>query len=138
MKKSISILILSLVLLSGMHLSVANHICEGRNVATKVSFDEEKASCGMKSDFETDSKTPTFKKNCCHDEIADFVVDQQYQPTSLEFKKATFHLLSVFPIPTNTLLHTVANYQTLHTNALPPGNLLADELSLSRICVFRI
>lgn len=138
MKKTLSILIVSLVLLSGMHLSVANHICGGKNVATKVSFSEEKASCGMASDFETDTKTPTFKRNCCHDEIANFVVDQQYHPTSFEFKQTTFPVLSVFLSPTNTLLHTVANYQTFHTDALPPGNLLANDVSLSRVCVYLI
>jgi len=138
MKKVVSILILSLVLLSGMHLSVANHICGGMNVATKLSFDEEKASCGMKSDFETDTKTKTFTRDCCHDYISNFVVDNQYQPTSLEFKKTSFHLLNVFFIPASSLLHTTAYTKELHRNAIPPGNLLADEVSLSRICVYRI
>jgi len=138
MKKALSILIVSFVLLSGMHLSVANHICGGKNVATKVSFDEEKATCGMKRDTESPSKKPSFTRDCCHDYISDYIVDNQYQPTSFELNKTSFHLLSVFFIPVNTLLHTTTNTKDLNTSTIPPGYLSADEVSLAHICVYRI
>ena len=138
MKKALSILTIGFILLSGMHLSVANHICGGRNVATKLSFDEEKASCGMKSDLESPCSRPTFSRDCCHDHISDFIVDNQYQPTSFELKKIGFQLLHVFSVPIYTILHTHQNTQNLYTNVIPPGNLAANEVSLSSICVFRI
>lgn len=138
MKKTLSILILNLILLSGMHLSVANHICGGKNVAIKVSFDERKASCGMKSDRELDTKTSTLKQECCHNHISDFLVDNQYQPTTNELKKTFFHLLTVSFIPLKTLLDTTQHTQKPFTSVIPPGSLSANEVSLTRICVYLI
>lgn len=109
MKKVLSILIVALVLLSGMHLSLANHICGGKIVATKVSFDKEKASCGMANDFSTESNIATFKTNCCHDKISSFMVDNQYQPVSFELKKSFSHIISEFLIPANSLLLDIHN-----------------------------
>jgi hypothetical protein len=139
MKKIFSILIASIILLSGMHLSVANHFCESKNVATKVSFDGEKATCGMEKKETTNHPLyPIIASNCCHDDLSVCSVDNQYVPSSLDLKKADFQLLTVLFIPVNSLLYSFSPKTELHTNVFPPGNLLTNEVSLSRICVFRI
>jgi hypothetical protein len=54
MKRIFPILFSLLGFLSGMHISLATHYCQGKIAATKFSFYGEKASCGME-DYESGS-----------------------------------------------------------------------------------
>jgi hypothetical protein len=138
MKKALSILILGLILLSGMNFTVASHTCGGELVATKMSFDEELASCGMENDQDSPSKELLIKADCCHDQINAFTVDKQYQPSTFILKKVFPQEISLFVLPQQTLLFS-SNYTKKHTDQKhPPDNEAISDVSLSRICVFII
>ena len=53
MKKIVSAFLALLLLISGMHLSVASHYCGGMLAQVKWSFDKELATCGMEGEHNT-------------------------------------------------------------------------------------
>jgi hypothetical protein len=136
MKKLFSILFAALILLSGMHLSMASHYCEGELAAVKWSLDDEMASCGMATDHQTIPNG--YSEECCHDELAFYEVDNNYNPSNFQLNQPTDQLLQVFYIPENSGLLLHSTKLTTNTNVQPPGNYIASAVSLPDICVFRI
>jgi hypothetical protein len=139
MKKLFSILFAALILLSGMHLSLAMHLCGGEISAVKVSFTHEKASCGMCATEQTVSTNKTIEsESCCKDEMFFLAVDNNYSPTSLQINHAANQLLQVFDVPKAIGIQFNHTNSTTNTNVQPPGNYIASAVSLPDICVFRI
>lgn len=140
MKRILSILFASLILVSGMHFSYATHYCEGKVAASKISFSEQKANCGMETG---DTKCPIHSKNhvdndCCKDVVSVLSIDKNYSPSSFEFNGFPLNILHVYIVPI-----TIGNPFTSHslsTNSTvsPPDFLQASAVSLVSICVFRI
>jgi hypothetical protein len=139
MKKLFSILFATVIVLSGMHLSLATHVCGGELAAVKWSLSEEKASCGMEMPKPNNSAEKTIiPESCCKDEISNFVVDNNYSPSTLQFNATSFHLLQVFLIPENAGSLAIATSFSHNTNVQPPGSFPANAVSLPDICVFLI
>lgn len=139
MKKVFSILFALMILLSGMHLSLATHLCGGEVSAVKVSFTHQNASCGMCAEEQTSSNEQSFSaESCCKDEIALYTVDNNYNPTSLQVNKPTQHLAQVFFIPAHLGLHFISSNFSTYTNVHPPDNYFVSAVNLPDICVFRI
>ena len=139
MKRILSILFAALIVLSGMHLWLATHLCGGEIAAVKWSLSEEKASCGMNMPQPSCSAEKTIiPESCCKDEIADFVVDNNYNPSALQLNAPTYHLLQVFTIPENIGSSAISTSYTRNTNVQPPGIFPANAVSLPDICVFLI
>ena len=139
MKRILSILFVSLILVSGMHFSFATHYCGGKIAASKISFSQQKASCGMETGT---AECPSHSKNqidndCCKDVVSVYSIEKNYNPTTFEFKQFSLNVLHVFIVP-NTIGSLVASSSLLNTNASPPDNLKASEVRLASICVFRI
>ena len=139
MKKLFSILFAAVIILSGMHLSLATHVCGGELAAVKWSLSEEKASCGMEMPKQNNSAEKTIiPESCCKDEISDFAVDHTYNPSTMQLNEPTFHLLQVFLIPENAVSSAISTSYTRNTNVQPPGNYIASAVNLPDICVFLI
>lgn len=138
MKKLFSILFAVMILLSGMHLSLATHICSGEVAATKWSFDDEMATCGMESGNDAKPAENSFTSECCQDQISFYSVDNNYNPSSTQINEPVKQLLQVFDIP--KVIGILFNYtnSTSNTYVQPPGNYIASAVSLPDICVFRI
>jgi hypothetical protein len=122
-----------------MHFSFATHYCGGKEAASKISFSEQKANCGMETGHD---KCPIQSKNqvdndCCKDVVSVYSIEKNYNPTTFEFKHFTLNLLHVFIVP-NTIGNLATSSSLLNTNASPPDNLKASEVRLASICVFRI
>jgi len=140
MRKILSILFASLILISGLHISIAKHYCSGESSAfEKISVTGELATCGMEDPKgEVPLQGVNFKAHCCDNEISTLIVDSNYAPS--------FSIFKVFPQPVMQVYHNVEvlnlqQFFTLslyNTNVLPPGNYLASSVSLPDICVFRI
>lgn len=138
MKKLFSIPFALLILLAGMHLSISTHICGKEVAAVKWSFSGKEATCGMETDAQTCPKPAGIHSNCCHNEIAVYSVDNNYVPSSLEFKKVINTLLLVFFIPADLTSHSFIASSTVSTNVSPPDQALTSDVNLADICVFRI
>lgn len=137
MKKIFSILVAGLILLSGMNLSFARHICGGEVVAVNWSFTGEKAGCDMENEMNGCPLHNEISSNCCQNEIAFFAVDNNYSPSSFQIeeliKKISPFALSAYLIPSVVLLPSFVN-----TNVSPPDKTIANAVCLADICVFRI
>ncbi|MEA4981398.1 MAG: hypothetical protein VB066_01645 [Paludibacter sp.] len=139
MKKLFSILFATLILLSGMHLSLATHICSGEISATKWSVFDEKATCGMESDNAAKPAENSFTSECCQDQISFYSVDNNYNPSSTtQINEPVKQLLQVFDIPKVLGILFYHTNSTSNTYVQPPGNYIANAVSLPDICVFRI
>ncbi|NDP22299.1 MAG: hypothetical protein GZ091_14645 [Paludibacter sp.] len=139
MKKLFSILFAAVILLSGMHLSLATHLCGGEVSDVKLSFTHEKAGCGMCSEDESNPTEISFEaESCCKDEIAVYTVDSNYNPSSLQLNRPVKQLLQVFYIPSSIGIKFFNTISSVNTNVQPPGNYIASAVSLPDICVFLI
>ena len=142
MKKVLSILFATLILLSGMHLSIATHWCGGEIAQVKLSFTHEKATCGMcgeeKSAPLANYTTTIFNEGCCKDKMSFYVVDSNFSPSTFQTNQPAYQLLQVFDIPKTIGILFLHTNSTLNTNVQPPGNYIASAVSLPDICVFRI
>jgi hypothetical protein len=139
MKKLFSIVFAALILLSGMHLTLATHLCGGEVSAVKLSFTHEKAGCGMCAE---EAATPTDKsvgnEGCCKDEMSFYAVDNNYSPSILQINHTANQLLQVFDIPKTIGIQLNHTNSATNANVQPPGNYIASAVSLPDICVFRI
>ena len=139
MKKLFSIVFAAMILLSGMHLSLATHLCGGEISAVKFSFDHEKASCGMCAEKQAVPSHKTVgSESCCKDEMSFLSVDNNYSPSTLQVNHSANQLLQVFDIPKAFGIQFLHTNSTSNINVQPPGNYIASAVSLPDICVFRI
>jgi len=137
MKKIFSIVFALLILFSGMHVSFATHICGGELAAMKLSFSGQKASCGMPESKTDCGANGNVKSNCCHNNVAIYSVDKNYNPSTIEFKSFSNNLIQAFVIPVSLIINN-SKLIIQNSNVFPPGNQLATNVSLTDICVFRI
>jgi len=139
MKKLLSILFALTIILSGLHISMATHICGGEVAAVKWSVSEQLASCGMVGmDKEIPSEPTLSPESCCKNEVSEFIVDSNYNPSVLQNNAPDLQVLQVFYIPEIIGLSSISSNNSLNTNVQPPGKYLASAVSLPRICVFLI
>jgi hypothetical protein len=139
MKKFLSISFSLLILLAGMHLTVSTHFCGGVIAASKVSVSGELASCGMEGPVDQ-CQLPGkhIGSNCCTNKIAVLAVENNYTPSSFEFKLFSQTVLQVFDIPSHTGIIPFSVLNLISTNVRPPGHFMVSAVSLPDICVFRI
>ena len=140
MKKFLSISFSLLIMLSVMHITIARHYCGSKNFTSeKVSVSGELASCGMNgSDENSTLPGKHFSSHCCDDEVSVLAVDNNYTPSFSEFKVFSQHILQVFDIPASSQINSLSALNLICTNVSPPGILMVSDVSLPKICVFRI
>jgi len=139
MKKLITIPLALLILISGMHFTVATHYCGGKIAATKISFSGKVASCGMIHDMNSGAATETsLASKCCENEISVYTIDNNYSPSAFNMKEITQNILQVLYIPQGFSFYSNYPSFTNSTNESPPDCYLANAVSMADICVFRI
>jgi len=139
MKKLFSIVFAGMILLSGMHLSIASHLCGGELAAVKWSVLDEKAGCGMEMVKPVNTAQKSFDaESCCKDEISYYSVDTNYNPSTIQTNQPEQNLLQVFYIPLNLGIQFKNTTHSTHTPVQPPGIFLASAVQLPDICVFLI
>jgi hypothetical protein len=139
MKKLFTIPLALLILLSGMHFTIATHLCNGKIAATKISLSGKEASCGMVSDEKPGNSSETrISSECCENEFTVYSVDNNYSPSGFTHKEITQNILHVFHIPEGFSFHSNFPSLTNLTNVSPPDCFMANAVSMASICVFRI
>ena len=139
MKKLLSISFAFLILLSGMHFTIATHYCGGEIAASKVSVSGELATCGMEGLIDQCSMPGKhIGSHCCDNKVLVFAVENNYTPSFSEFKAFSQHLLQVFIIPASFQINSLSALNLICTNVSPPGNFMVSDVSLPKICVFLI
>jgi hypothetical protein len=138
MKKLLSILFAVLIFLSGMHFSIATHVCGGEVAAVKWSFDGEKATCGMETPIQKCPTHKEIKSNCCQNIVSVYAVDNNYNPSSLQIKEVSKNLSQVFDLPLSITLYSFIAENSVSNRIIPPDVVSTSAVSLADICVFRI
>jgi hypothetical protein len=139
MRKIFSILFPVIILVAGMHVTVATHFCGGKIAATRVSFSGRLASCGMASDSKTNtSPAANYTAHCCDNIISQYAVDNNYIPAEFHAKEIIPHLLHDFYVPAVFSFKHKYPFSFNFTNTGPPSSFSANAVSMADICVFRI
>lgn len=138
MKRVFSILFSLMILLSGVHLTVASHICCGELAAVKWSVTGAKASCGMEDQSAPCPGDGSIDTNCCKNHLSQCSTDGNYFPTVQKSEVASttqVQLLATFitlPSPAPVL------NKTYHSMVGPPVQSNWNSVDQSTICVFII
>jgi hypothetical protein len=136
MKKLFSILFASLILLSGLHLTVASHLCCGELAAVKYSFTGEKASCGMEDEQSATPVNGKVKGICCENNIASCSTDNNYFSSTTIVKEITQEISPVCDLLPEFIIPAPALFKTYHSMVGPPVSTSFNAVDLSFICVF--
>jgi hypothetical protein len=139
MKKLFSIFLSLLMVAAMLHISVAMHYCEGKEVASTVSLSGKLASCGMTcSEEKIPLQGTNFTKHCCDDIVTVCGISTNYTPTYSFIPESYQYNYQVLAIPVELSAKSETEFNTLYTNESPPGVLMSTNVDLSDICVFRI
>lgn len=139
MKKFFTIPVAILLLLAGMQVTIASHLCCGELAATKFSLSGKLATCGMVHDVKSKTLTESsFSSNCCEDETLVYKVDDNFSTSEFNFKELTKNILQEFNIPAGYTFSSNSLVYINYANVSPPDYNLANAVSLADICVFRI
>ena len=138
MKRVFSLLFSVLILLSGMHLTVASHLCGGELAAVKCSLTGELASCGMQESQIPVSGNGAIESDCCKNRIASCESDGNFFSPSRELKE-----LPSFKAPNYVAVLCNGNpslflLKTYHSMVGPPITSHCSVVQQSFICVFII
>jgi hypothetical protein len=137
MKKILTPLLAVLLLLSGMHLSVASHYCGGTLAQVKWSFNHALASCGMEGEHNA-IQGIVVEQPCCQDKLTNYTTDGYFQFQSLEIKHFTPHVIACFTAPVNLLFNSQKPADQLYTHVFPPGETTPTQVFQECICVYLI
>lgn len=139
MKKASSIFLSLLMVVAMLHISVAMHYCEGKEVATTVSLSGRLASCGMTcSNEEMPLQGTNFTKHCCDDIVTICGINGNYSPSYSFIPESYQYNFQVFAISGVLPAKPQVDIFPIYTNVSPPGVLMSTNVDLSTICVFRI
>lgn len=125
------------MIISGMHLSLANHFCKGEMVAAKWSFSGKIADCGMNNSPWRCPLHNGISSDCCHDEITYLTIDNYVLPTT-QFNDLAQAFVPVFIEPNAETLSQRYSKIFLVEDIKPPNNINISAVQLAYICVFRI
>lgn len=137
-RKILSISFALLIVLSSMHFTLATHFCEGKIAAVKVSFSGELASCGMETGKDSQLPGVNLREHCCDNHDSVLEVDKNFAPSFSEFKAFSQPILLVFDIPVSIALNSLTSLDNSNISISSPDNILVEDVSLPKICVFRI
>ena len=139
MKKVFSISLSLLMIAAMLHISVATHFCEGKEVASTVSLSGKLASCGMHcSEEEMPLQGTYFSNHCCEDKITYSGISSNYSPTYSFVPESYHYNFHVLAIPGELSAKFQTDQNLLYSSGSPPGVLMSTKVDLSDICVFRI
>jgi len=138
MKKIFSLLFALLILVSGMHLTMATHICGDEIAAVKWSIMNENAGCGMENRAQNSPTDTNVSSACCQDRLNAYTTDSNYSPSTFQLNKPTQAPVQAFYIPANIGLLLSDIGFTTHVNVPPPDTVRPSAVYLADICVFLI
>lgn len=138
MKNILTIVLASFILISGMHLSIARHICGGKVADVNLSFSEAVAACGMEADASGCATHEKATSDCCRNEITKLSVDDYFAASSVQLKEVTQPVMVLFFLPLIQSLYSVESEVQAFADVGAQANIVVHDVSLPKICVFRI
>ena len=128
-----------LVLLTGIHLSIASHICQGKLVAVNLTITgKNTTSCGMEGSTPSAPSGIIIKKHCCVNDLTTLAVDSNYSPSFAKSIDVSQKVIHIPGIPLTEIVKDLAFTHYSHPIISPPGISRTNTVELADICVFRI
>ena len=122
-----------------LHITVAIHFCEGKEVAAAVSFSGKLASCGMTcSEQEIPLHGTNLTSHCCDNTLTVCGININFFPTYSFVPESYQYNFQVLAIPVELSAISETDFNPLYSNVSPPGALMSTDVDLATICVFRI
>jgi hypothetical protein len=138
MNRAVSILSILLILGSAAGITVDRHFCGGRVVDVRLAIDDRKAGCGMEEDNMVFTGADEFRKNCCHNEVSKFSVNDYSISSILMIDKPLPQVTHILcEEPDAILFNSYRNPVTVNDTG-PPGSDLCLPDRQSILCTFRI
>jgi hypothetical protein len=137
MKKVLTILIATVLLASGMHVTIDHHYCCGMLADIKISVTGKMASCGMEQSELSCPFHPVIDKKCCEDLVSCFSITSNYYPEYFRLVNPTSER-NVIPAHKDNWISGISYNPELINCVFPPGDTFNSRLTQSGICVFRI
>jgi hypothetical protein len=138
MKRVFSILFASLILLSGLHFTVASHICCGQLAAVKYSVTGEKATCGMEEDGNVIPVNGAIHSDCCKNHISVCSSDGNYFQSQTPVQEIASNDLFSFAVIPDFLFQETVFSRTFRSSSGPPLITSYTLVDQSLLCVFLI
>ena len=138
MRKFLSILLVLTILLSGLHLTVASHLCGGEIASVKWSVSGKKATCGMEDQKGTCPAQNELSSSCCQDRIASYLVDSNYYPSYFKNTKISESSTQFLLVPLGITGNRFNLITCTYIIRNPRDQLYISSVSLENICVFLI
>ena len=138
MKRVFSLLFAVLILLSGMHLTVASHLCGGELAAVKCSFTGEKASCGMQESQIPVSSNGAIESDCCKNRVTACESDGNYFSPSNKIAEIPSVTAPIFVAALSNSMQSIVLLKTYQSMVGPPVTTPSNVVEQSFICVFII
>ena len=138
MKRVFSILFASLILLSGLHFTVASHICCGQLAEVKYSVTGEKATCGMESDENIPLSNGVIHSDCCKNNINACVSDGNYFQSQAPVQEIASIDLLPYAVAPDFLVDEPVFFKTFSSLSGPPLIKSYSPVDQSLLCVFII
>lgn len=138
MRKLLSIIFALLILISGLHLTVASHICGGELAAVKWSVTGEKANCGMEEGTTPCPANGELNTNCCKNIVTACTADSNYFPVAQEAKVVPVVLTPLFADLSFVSAPNPSIDKTYHSMVGPPVLENWNSVDQTMVCVFII
>ncbi len=138
MRKVLSILFVGLILLTGMHFSIAAHFCGGEVASVKISFTGQKASCEMEMPATCPVHNELTSSGCCKNKLSYYSVDENYSPSSFQINEVVKKPVNIFTSAFVNPQYSLLLVSHIFTNISPPELVISNAVNLPDICVFRI
>ncbi|MCE1198712.1 MAG: hypothetical protein LWW85_07075 [Marinilabiliales bacterium] len=138
MKKVLSILLVAIAFLAGMHLTLTAHFCCGELSEARLSVAVAHLSCGMGDNDEPDPANGAIHTNCCKNKVVVCSTDVQQVKASVHLSLPDFSRIYSLPVAVQTLSTESSNVAGISSRAGPPLQNNPDAVSLDFICVYLI
>lgn len=121
MKKSISILLSFLLLMSSSGVAYTQHFCGGKEMASSVTLGEKSLSCGMDMPVSTCDVPTNTEEGCCDNEHTAVTTDENFSKTSfhINFQKPMVAVGPVFFIPAAKIQAAHRSFPVAYYNPPP-------------------
>lgn len=138
MKKAFAILFAAFIIVSGMQISVAKHICGGQVASIEWSFFGNKANCDMETKNTSCPSHNGIASNCCKNILTYLSIDNEYNKSAFLLNTVHKTIFQVFAVPVSVLLKFHNPSSIFYTDVSHIDLKIASKPELADICVFRI
>ena len=138
MKNILTIVIASFILISGMQLSIARHFCGGELADVKLSITGTADACGMETNNSACAAHEIATSDCCKNEFTKLSVDDYFGASSIKMKEVSQPVTVLLFLPILQSLYSIESEVQAFTDVGTQANFIVHEVSLPKICVFRI